>query len=190
MKKLTTALFVGLMFLTGLAHAETFDTLLPNRSTVGFRITEMGVPVNGGFKRFSASLRFDPSHPATAKLTVDVDVASIDAGSSEANDTALEAPWFDSKRYPTARFVAKSVKALGDGRYQAVGELSIKGRSQNVVVPFTFVEQAGVARFDGSLQIKRTDFAIGAGEWADPSLVANEVVIVFHIEAAGTAARP
>jgi len=189
MKKLAVVLCLAAVAAS--AHATTFDTLLPQRSSVGFKVTEMGVPVNGGFSRFSAKLRFDPAHPEAASLVVDIDIASINAGSSEANDMAVSPSWFDSKRFATARFVSKSVKALGGGRYQAVGDLVIKGRSLSMAVPFTFVEQAGVGHFDGRLPIKRTDFAIGAGEWADPSLVANEVEIVFHIEAAArTAARP
>jgi polyisoprenoid-binding protein YceI len=64
------------------------------------------------------------------------------------------------------------------------GKLTIKGKSQTVVVPVTVTQQGATQAFDGALPIKRTQFDIGTGEWKDTSVVADEVVIKFHIVAA------
>ncbi|WP_436231376.1 YceI family protein, partial [Caballeronia sp. LjRoot29] len=59
----------------------------------------------------------------------------------------------------------------------------IKGKSQNVTVPVTVTSQGATQTFDGSLPIKRTQFDVGSGEWKDTSVVADEVVIKFHLVA-------
>ena len=76
-----------------------------------------------------------------------------------------------------------SVKALSADRYEVAGKLSIKGKSVDVIAPFTFKPQGTAGVFDGALAIKRLDFAIGEGPWADVGAVANEVQIKFHIVA-------
>ncbi|HYS64427.1 MAG TPA: YceI family protein, partial [Paraburkholderia sp.] len=62
-------------------------------------------------------------------------------------------------------------------------KLTIKGKSQTVVVPVTIASQGATQTFDGTLPIKRTQFDVGTGEWKDTSVVADEVVIKFHIVA-------
>lgn len=163
------------------AHAAVFDTVLPGQSHLGFTFKEMGVAIKGGFSRFTAQLEFDPARPAAAKAAIDVDLSSVDAGSSDANDEVVGAQWFDVKAFPHARFVASSVRALGGNRYQADGTLTIKGHARAVSVPFTYVDEGKTARFDGGFTVKRADFAIGEGEWADFGTVANDVQVVFHI---------
>jgi len=64
------------------------------------------------------------------------------------------------------------------------GQLTIKGKTQDVIVPATFTQQGNVGVFDGGFTIHRADFTIGEGAWAKFDTVANEVQIKFHITAA------
>lgn len=175
--------------LLGLALASTAPALElskvdPARSSITFVVHEMGVAVDGSFRRFSAQFRFDPAKPAAGEASIDLDVASIDAGSAEANDEVAGKAWFDTRAFPQARFVATGFRALGGNRYEANGRISIKGRTQEVSAPFTLTQQGRDTAFDGSFILKRADFAIGEGEWADFGTVANEVQIRFHFLAA------
>lgn len=188
MKRLSMLCGLILALAAGPAMAETFDQVQVDKSRIGFTFTEMGVPIQGGFSRFAAQLAFDPARPAAAHAAIDIDLASIDAGSQEANDEVPGKTWFDTKHFPKARFQSSAVRALGGNRYEALGTLTIKGRTRNVVAPFSYAKQGAVARFDGSLTIRRVDFAIGEGEWADFSVVANDVRIDFHIQAVAGAA--
>jgi polyisoprenoid-binding protein YceI len=70
---------------------------------------------------------------------------------------------------------------LGGNQFKVTGKLTIKGKSQTVTVPVTVTQQGGTQSFDGSLPIKRLQFDIGTGEWKDTSVVADDVVIKFHI---------
>jgi polyisoprenoid-binding protein YceI len=184
MNRIQSTLALSLVLLAGSAQAAVFNMVQLDKSQLGFAFTQMGVPVQGGFSRFTAQLNFDPAKPSAASAVIDADLNSIDAGSAEANDEVLGSQWFNAKVFPRARFVSSAVRALGGNRYEAVGKLTIKGRTQNVTAPFTFFGQGANARFDGGFTLKRADFAIGEGEWADFGTVANEIQIVFHIQAA------
>ena len=81
-------------------------------------------------------------------------------------------------------FVSSAIAQAGGNQFKVSGTLTIKGKSQNVTVPVTVTQQGTTQSFDGALPIKRSQFDIGTGEWKDTSVVADEVVIKFHIVAA------
>ncbi len=172
---------LGLVLACGQAAALEFKQVLVNESAVTFGYKQMGVPLDGKFGKFAAQLAFDPAKLANAQARIDIDVASIDTGSAEANDEVVGKLWFNAKAYPTAGFVATGLKALGGERYEATGKLSIKGRTQEVKAPVTFKAAGNRGTFDGSFTIKRLDYAIGEGEWTDVGTVANEIQIKFHL---------
>ena len=163
--------------------AAEINSLAVDRSSIGFVIREMNVPVSGKFGRFAAQVRFDPSRPEAAQVSIDVDTSSIDAGSDEANDEVVGKGWLNVKGFPQAHFASTAFRALGGNRYEATGRLTIKGHSQDVTAPFTFVPQGAGGTIDGSFTLKRADFSIGEGSWSDFSAVANEIQIRFHFVA-------
>ncbi|MBI5439426.1 MAG: YceI family protein [Nitrosomonadales bacterium] len=176
-------LLMLLLFATtiGSAQAAEFNQVQINKSTLTFAYRQMGVPLEGKFGKFTAQLAFDPARINAAQARLEADLASIDTGSSEGDDEVAGKLWFNTKAYPAAQFVSSGVKALGGNRYEALGKLTIKGRSLDVSAPFTFRQEGAVGIFDGAFTLKRLDYAIGEGLWADVGTVANEVQIVFHI---------
>jgi polyisoprenoid-binding protein YceI len=161
--------------------AAEYNAVDAGKSSLGFTYRQMGVAVDGSFGKFSASVSFDPAKPAAAKAAIDVDLASIDTGSPDGNEEVAGKQWFDTKAHPLAHFVSTTVKPLGGNRFELDGKLTMKGRTHDVGGQFTYAPRGSNAAFDGDLVIKRADFAIGEGEWADFGTVANEVQIKFHI---------
>ena len=159
-------------------------TVQADQSAINFTYKQMGVAVDGKFKRFSSQLSFDPAKPTAAKTSFDVELASIDTGAAEGDEEAAGKLWFNTKAFPTAKFVSSSVKALGGNKYEVTGQLNIKGKTQDVVVPATFTAQGKNGIFEGSFTIRRADFSIGEGSWAKFDIVANDVLIKFRITAA------
>jgi polyisoprenoid-binding protein YceI len=155
------------------------------KSDISFTSRQMGVPVDGRFKRFDAQLAFDPKKPETSKIGFTVDLTSADIGNADTEKELTKPGWFDSARVPTATFASSAVKALGGGKFEVAGKLSIKNLSQNVVVPVALTQKDGITRAEGSFVIKRLDFKIGDGEWNDTSLVANEVTVKVRLAIAG-----
>jgi len=177
---------VAVLVLMGLvlpnaASAVEFGAVQNDKSTLAFGYKQMGVSMEGRFRKFAVQMSFDAARPGAAKAAIDVDLASIDTGSSEGDDEVAGKLWFNTKAFPTARFVSKAVQPLGGNRYEVSGTLTIKGHTQNVSAPFTFAPQGGTAVFEGAFTLKRADFAIGEGSWADFGTVANEIQIKFHI---------
>ena len=170
------------------AEAVEFSQYQHGRSSLSFVYKQMNVPVDGQFKSFRARLAFDPAKPAAAKAEFEIDMASVDAGSKDANDEVAGKAWFDTKTHPVARFVATSVRPLGNNRFEVAGKMSIKGRTQDLSTPVTVTQQGNNATFDGALVLKRADYGIGDGVWADFGTVANEIQIKFRLVASAAAA--
>lgn len=165
------------------AHAVEYTTVQKDKSRIDFTYKQMGVAVDGKFRRFSSTLSFDPAKPTAAKASFDVELASVDTGAPEGDQEVVGKPWFNAVAFPTARFVSGAVKPLGGNRYEVAGELSIKGKTQPVVVPATFTAQGNSGVFEGSFTLRRADFSIGEGSWAKFDIVANDVVVKFRITA-------
>lgn len=164
----------------GTAVAVEYRQVQANESAVMFGYTQMGVAMEGKFNRFASQLAFDPARLDKARASIEIDIASIDTGVDEANEEVVGKQWFDTRTYHTASFVSSGMKSLGGNRYEASGKLSIKGRTRDVVVPVTFTNVGARGQFDGVLNIKRLDYAIGEGAWSDVGTVANEIQIKFH----------
>ena len=167
------------------AQAIEYNQIVPNKSRVIFAYKQMGVAMDGEFKKFSAQMSFDPEKVASAKVSFDVDLASADAGSDDADQELGGKVWFNVKVFPTAQFASSSVKTLGANRYELAGKLSIKGKAQNIVIPLTMTNQGNAAVFDGHFTIRRSDFSVGEGPWSAFDVVANDVQVKLHITAAG-----
>ena len=171
------------------AHALEFNQYQHGKSSLAFVYKQMNVPVDGQFKSFRAKIAFDPAKPAAAKAEFEIDLASVDAGSKDANDEVAGKSWFNTKAFPIARFVATSIKPLGNNRFEVAGKMSIKGKTQDLSTPVTVTQQGNSATFDGSLVLKRADYGIGDGVWADFGTVANEIQIKFRLVASAAAAK-
>ena len=180
MKKIILALAMATAFS---AQAVEYTQVQPDKSAINFVYKQMGVAVDGKFKKFASQLNFDPAKPAAAKASFDVELGSVDTGAPEGDQEVAGKPWFNTKAFPTAKFVSGTVKPLGGNKYEVAGQLTIKGKTQDVVVPATFTAQGNTAVFDGSFTIRRADFAIGEGTWAKFDIVANDVLIKFRITA-------
>ena len=180
MKKILLTLALATAFS---AQAVEYTQVQTDKSTIHFTYKQMGVAVDGQFRKFASQITFDPAKPSAAKATFEVELASVDTGAPEGDQEVAGKPWFNTRAFPTAKFVSGSVKPLGGNKYEVAGQLSIKGKTQDVVVPATFTAQGNTGVFDGSFTIRRADFSIGEGSWAKFDIVANDVLIKFRITA-------
>ncbi|MED5620582.1 YceI family protein [Ideonella sp. BN130291] len=167
------------------APAFAEQKLLPAQSEVAFTSRQMGVPVDGKFRTFNAQVAFDPKKPEAAKIGITIDLASVSLGAPESEAELVKQPWFDTKKFPQASFQSTSVKATGAGKFDVAGKLAIKGNARDVVVPVTLAQAGGVTTASGTFVLKRLDFKIGEGEWADTSMVANDVQVKFKLALSG-----
>lgn len=164
------------------AEAVEYNKVNTRASTLSFTYEQMGSRAYGTFGKFEANIDFDTENPGAAHATLTIDLKSIDAGSSDANTELQKPAWFDTATYPVATFKSTSIKALGNNRYTITGKLSLRGLTREVSVPVLLKSESSIGIFDGDLVLKRDDFKMGEGEWAD-SVVSNEINIRFRMVA-------
>ena len=167
------------------APAFAQQKLVLAQSEISFTSKQMGVPVDGKFKKFDAQVAFDPKHAETAKISFSIDLGSASLGSAETEAELVKADWFNTKLFPQATFQSSAVKAAGAGKFEVSGKLAIKGASQEVIVPVVLAQAGGNTTASGVFVIKRLDFKIGDGDWKDTSMVANDVQVKFKLTLSG-----
>jgi polyisoprenoid-binding protein YceI len=165
--------------------AMAAQALVPAQSSIHFTAKQMGVPLQGHFKKFDAQVNFDSAKPETSKIHFTVDTGSATMGSKETDSNLLGADWFNIAKFPKATFDSTAVKALGGGKYQVDGTLTIKGNAQKVSVPVVLSQAGTTTTATGTLPLKRLPFKIGDGDWADTSMVADEVSVQFKLALTG-----
>lgn len=177
MKHLFTILTLSTIAL-GSAQAASYQAVVPEKSAITFNYKQMGVAMDGKFKKFNAQVSLDTAKLDKAKGSIDIDLASIDTGSSEADQEVVGKSWFNVAAHPKASFVLKGLKSTGANQYEATGQLSIKGQTRELQAPLKLSPQGALT---GSFVMRRADFGIGEGMWAKFDVVANEITVNFNL---------
>lgn len=165
--------------------AAPAQKVVPAQSEIAFVSRQMGVPVEGRFTRWDAQIAFDPKHPDAGRVALTIDTGSASFGAAETDAEVPKPAWFHVAKFPQASFQSTAIKALGAGRFDVSGKLTIKGQVRDVVVPVSVAQSGAAATATGSFTIRRLDFRIGDGEWADTALVANDVQVRFRLALSG-----
>lgn len=175
----------ALLTLSGMtlaAHAAPLKTDMA-RSSVSATFKQMNVPIENKFKKFTAAIDYDAARPETSKAIVDIETGSLDMGDADYNKEIARKEWFNTAQFPKATFVSSSIKAAGAGKVDVTGKLTIKGKTTDVAFPLTVKSEGGKQVFDGAVPIKRLTYNIGEGAWKATDMVADEVLIKFHVVA-------
>jgi polyisoprenoid-binding protein YceI len=110
-------------------------------SEIGFTVRHMMfAKVRGQFKKWNATLNFDAADPTRSRVEVEIDTASVDTREAQ-RDAHLRSPdFFDAEKFPKMTFKSKRIVSAGPGRYEVVGDLTIRGATNEVKLD---VEQTG-----------------------------------------------
>ncbi|MDP1698094.1 MAG: YceI family protein [Xanthomonadaceae bacterium] len=150
------------------------------QSQLGFAGTVQGESFEGRFAAFSADIRFDPESLSESRFDVRIDLASADSQNEERDSTLKGEEFFAVERLPQANYRAEHFRRLDDGRFVADGELTLRGITRPVSLRFRWIP-GNPARLQGEAEIKRLDFAVGGGDWADEDAIANAVRVVTSL---------
>jgi polyisoprenoid-binding protein YceI len=163
--------------------------VVPAGSEIAFTSRQMGVPVDGHFRKWNATIQFDVKKPEAGKVAFTIDMGSVTLGAADTDAEVVKPDWFNTAKFPQAQFQSTAIKATAKGRYDVSGQLSIKGQTQAVTIPVTLAQTGTGAALrttaTGSFPIKRLAFKIGDGAWSDTSMVADEVQVKFKIQLSG-----
>jgi polyisoprenoid-binding protein YceI len=178
--RVPAALAAAAFAVTALAADSNIDLL---HSTLVATFHQQAVSIDAAFRRFEGKIDYDPALPAATRATLSVDMTSLDIGDDDSSAEVRKSAWFDTAHFPRATFRSTSVRPSAAGRFDATGELTIKGQARPITVTVG-VQQLGTAfAYDGSFELSRQDFSIGDPAW-NPVLD-DKVRVHFHLLAAG-----
>ena len=163
------------------AAPATAQTVDPAKSQISFGFKQENVPGEGKFRKFTAQVSFDSAKPEATRASIEVDVGSVDLGDADWNNSIRGALWFNTREFPKATFVVSGAKALGSGRFEAPAKFTLKGVTRDSIATFTATADAGGTLLEGAVPLKRIDYKIGDGMWADTTVVANDVAVRFKV---------
>ena len=172
------ALLLALLLPCGALAA---DYVQAPRSSLAFAGKYQGELFTGTFPDFQARLSFDPRDLAGAKLDVTISLASATTNNADYDTEMRGSAFFDVAKFPHARFTAGTFRSLGDNRYAADGQLTLHGISKPVTLEFTWTPGPRPVLV-GKAIVKRLEFDIGGGDWADTSLIPNAIAVATRLE--------
>lgn len=171
----------------------------PAHSRIGFAVRHLEINwVEGRFKDFEGTVHYDDKDVTKSSVEFSAKAASIDTG-IEARDKHLRtADFFEVEKYPTLTFKSTRVERKGKDAYVLHGDLTLKGVTKPVQLPFKIIgavkDQRGNTRFgvEAQTKINRRDFGVNYGNAlaAGGFDVGNEVNITLHLEALMPAPKP
>ncbi|SFA76534.1 Cytochrome b561 [Poseidonocella pacifica] len=140
------------------ARTESVGEWEVQQGTLGIEITQMGQTVTGSFAQWSADISYDPES-GTGEVTVEIDISSLTLGS--VTSQAMGPDYFAAEEYPTATFTAAITRE--DGQHVARGDLTMKGVTVPVDMPFDLQIDGQTAVMEGSTTLERANYGIGDG---------------------------
>ena len=179
--RLTTPAAVAALLVSMLAApAHAADYVQAPGSSLAFATKYDGEVFSGQFGGFDTRLSFDPAQPEAARLEVAIDLAGTRTGNADRDSTLASADFFDVARFARARYVAEGFRPLGGDRYAADGTLSLRGVSHPVTLEFSWTP-GKPALLSGRATVKRLQFGVGGGDWADTGTIPDEVAISTRV---------
>ena len=174
---LTAAALVAMM---ASAPAIAADYVQAPGSTLVFASKYDGEVFTGKFASFATTLSFDPGKLAASKLDVVIPLAGASTGNADRDGTLSGSDFFDVAKFAQARYSATRFRSLGGDQYAADGTLSLHGVSKPVTLTFTWTPGAQPV-LAGKATVKRLDFGVGGGDWADTQAIPNEVAVSTRV---------
>ncbi len=145
-------------------------------SSLTFAGNYQGEVFTGRFPGFATRLSFDPKQLATAKLDVTIPLSTATTDNADYDGEIRGASFFNSRKFAQARYTASRFRSLGGNKYAADGTLSLRGVSKPVTLMFTWTPGAKPV-LAGKATVKRLEFGVGSGDWADTATIPNEIAI-------------
>ena len=173
-------LALAALLLATAGQAAAADYVQAPGSTLVFASNYQGETFTGRFGSFTTTMSFDPKQLATSKLDVAIQLAGTQTGNKDRDDTLVSADFFNVGKFAQARYTATKFRALGGNQYAADGTLTLRGASKPVTLTFTWTPGAQPVLF-GRASIKRLDFGIGTGDWADTRSIPAEVAVSTRV---------
>ena len=154
-------------------------------SKVGFIAHTTLFDVDGHFKSWSSDVRIDPKDLSLTQFNVKVLTNSVDTGIDKRDEHMRGNDFFNSTKYPHAKFTSTQVKVISKNALEIYGTLTIRDKSQKVMIPakYSWKEKMNgrALRLKGQVRVIRQDFDINYTASLLLPTVNKEVDITFDV---------
>ncbi len=168
----------------------------PTHSRIGFVARHaMVTKVRGAFNEFEGTAHLDGSDPSRSSARLLIQAASIDTRNAQRDEHLRSNDFLAMEEFPQITFVSTSARQVDAATFELTGDLTIKGVTNSVTVPFTYEGSAldpfGNTRvgFEGSVAVSRKDYGItwNAALETGGVLVSDKITLEFEVSAVKTA---
>jgi polyisoprenoid-binding protein YceI len=162
-------------------------------SNIYFSVDHIFSKVHGHFNDFTVNMRFDPENLQESRFLFAIKVDSIDTNIGKRDKHLLSADFFDADKYPNITFASQAITDAGNGMYEVIGKLNIKGKEYDLTLPLTLagvkdhpaVRGKQVIGFNGTTTVDRLALNVGDGKYYKMGLVGKDVEVLVTLEALG-----
>jgi len=165
------------------AQAATWE-LDATKSKVIFQYSYKTKPYEGEFKNVKATFKIDPTSPGSCEFSVTIPIASLSVSKKEVVDYLLDIELFDVDQFPTATFKANKCRLQSVNSFVSDGTLTIRNQTKPLSFPFKLEVGASGFHLTSEVTIRRLDFGVGQGYWANTAEIPNDVSIKVDVYAA------
>ena len=167
-------------------------TLDPAHTRIGFVARHaMVTKVRGSFNEFEGTAVLDGANPANSHAEVTIKAASIDTRNAQRDEHLRSNDFLAMEEHPEITFTSTGARQVDDTTFELTGDLTIRGVTKSVTIPFTFEGAAKDpfgnlrAGFEGSVVINRKDWGVtwNAALEGGGVLVSDKVTLEFEISA-------
>jgi polyisoprenoid-binding protein YceI len=168
----------------------------PAHTRIGFVARHaMVTKVRGQFNAFEGSGVVDANDFTKSTVTVTIQAASIDTRNEQRDAHLRSNDFLAMEEYPEITFTSTGIQQTGPTSVELTGDLTIRGISNTVTIPFEFEGAAtdpyGNLRvgFEGSVVINRKDYGVTWNVALETGgvLVSDKVTLEFEVSAIKTA---
>ncbi|KLI98863.1 YceI family protein [Luteimonas sp. FCS-9] len=160
--------------------ASAADYVQAAGSSLAFAGKYQGEVFSGTFPGFRTTFAFDPADLSGARLAVTIPIATATTRNDDYDGEMRGPSFFDAARFAQATYTATRFRDLGEGRYAADGELELRGVRKPVTLTFTWTPGARPL-LSGNATVRRLDFGVGGGEWADTGTIPDEIAVATRV---------
>ena len=159
-------------------------------SNIYFDVRHTYATVRGQFDDFSGTLEFDPDNMAVSTVKFEVKTKSINTGIPNRDNHLRAEEFFAVNKFPIMTFESTSVKKKEGDQYTLMGNLTIKEKTNQIAVVFTYFGMREnplkkgkmVAGFETRFSIDRLEYQVGPGKYAEMGVIGRNVDILISLE--------
>ena len=131
-----------------------------SKSQITFNVKGPFGKVDGSLSGLKSTIQFDKNNLASSSIRASVDPNTIKTGIKLRDKDLQKEKYLNSDNYSLITFRSEKIQKKENG-YIAVGDLTLKGITRRVEIPFSFSEKGNTGVFKANFDIQRQDFKVG-----------------------------